>query len=49
MEMSGRAIQMVDKRTDKDVLRLPDPDESYVVVGRDVFINRHYLKRSPGR
>ena len=48
-ELSGRAIQMIDKRTDKDVLRLPDPGErSYPDVGGlSLFVYSDYLAAKP--
>jgi hypothetical protein len=48
-ELSGRAIQMIDKRGGKDVLRHPDPGErSYPDVGGlDVSVYSDYLAAKP--
>jgi hypothetical protein len=48
-ELSGRAIQMIDRRSGKDVLRHPDPGErSYPDVGGlDLSVYSDYLAAKP--
>jgi hypothetical protein len=48
-ELNGRAIQMIDRKTGKDVLRHPDPGEwSYPDVGGlSVYAYSHYLADKP--
>jgi hypothetical protein len=48
-ELSGRAVQMIEKRTGKDLLRHPDPGErSYPDVGGlSLFVYSDYLAAKP--
>jgi hypothetical protein len=48
-ELSGRAIQMIDKRTGKDVLHRPDPGEPLYpdAGGLSLFVYSDYLAEKP--